>query len=164
MRRIIDENGRLFGLISILDVVVLLVVALLAATAFVKQDVLTTTGTSNGTTVTYTVYCRYMNNDLIGGLAVGDPVYDHDQDTGGTIGTIVDIEITPSTPTASLPDGTLAVSNNPYYSNVAITIQGDCAIVDGHYRFNGVYELGVNANRNFYTPFVGFTGYVSSIG
>ncbi len=164
MRRIIDENGRLFGAISILDVAVLLLVAMLAVAAIVKQDVLSTSGTVNGTTVTYTVYCQYMENGLVEGLVVGDPVYDHDQDTGGTIGTILSVEAVPATLATALPDGSLALATSPYFSDVTVTIQGDCAIVDGHYRFNGIYELGVNANRNFYTPFMGFTGYVSDIG
>ncbi len=165
MRKIIDQNGRLFGLISILDVAVLLLVGLLAAAFFVKQDVVSPASQSStsGVTVTYQLFANDLEDVLVPTIVVGDKLFDHDQDTGGSIGVITDIQVNPATKTVYLPDGTADTALLSNYSDVIITVEGTCDIVEGHYRFNSIYEIGVNANRNFYTPFVGFTGTVISI-
>lgn len=47
MQKIIDKNGRLFGLVSIIDVVVLLVVAVMALALYVRGN-RTVTGSKIG--------------------------------------------------------------------------------------------------------------------
>ncbi len=166
MKKIIDQNGRLFGLISILDVAVILLVGVLALAFVVKQDTVSPSvqNSTSGAAVTYQIFINDLEDVLVDTIVIGDKVFDHDQDTGGSIGTIVDIQVKPATKTVYLPDGTVATATLSDFSDVTVTVEGSCDIVDGHYRFNGVYELGVNANRNFYTPFVGFTGSVVAIG
>ncbi len=166
MRKLIDQNGRLFGRISIIDVIVLLAVCVLAVALVVKENTLspaTQTGTA-AVTVTYTLFINDLEDELLDGIQIGDQLYDHDQTTNGNIGTIVDIQASTATRTVYLSDGTIGTAEVPTYSDVIVTVEGQCDIVDGHYRFNNVYELGVNANRNFYTLFAGFTASVISIG
>ncbi len=166
MRKIIDQNGRLFGLISIIDVIVILVVAVMALAFLVKQNTLTPAvqGSISTTSITYTGIVRNLSDELVDDIQVGDSLFDHDQVTNGSIGTITNIEVTPAVRTVYLPDGTVAQAVAENYSDVTITVQAEANIVEGHYRFNNVYELGVNANRNLYTPFVLFTMVVTSIG
>ena len=48
--------------------------------------------------------------------------------------------------------------------NLVLTIQGEGLISEGRYQLNRIYDLGINASRNFYTPYAQFTGTVTSIG
>lgn len=166
MNKIIDSNGRLFGLISILDVIVIALVGVLALTLVIKQDVAapTTQATTSGTPVTYTISVRNILDELAEDIVVGDAIFDLSQSTSGDLGTITKVEITPAVRSASLSDGTIGQALAPGYSDVIITVEATCTIVDGQYRFNSSHVLGLNANRNFYTQFVAFTGLVTSMG
>ena len=48
--------------------------------------------------------------------------------------------------------------------NLVLTIQGEGLISEGRYQLNRIYDLGINASRNFYTPYAQFTGTITSIG
>ena len=49
--KIIDKNGRLFGKISVIDVLVILVVAVMAFALYVKNNSLSVTSTSGSVSV-----------------------------------------------------------------------------------------------------------------
>ncbi len=166
MKKIIDHNGRLFGLISIIDVIVLLVVAVLAVALVLKQSAVSpaaSTGTAS-TEVSYTLISRNLKAEVAENIQVGDALFDRGQETNGTIGTISEITMTPAVRTVLLPDGTTNTAISEGYYDVTITVDSTCDIVDGHYRFNNVYELGVNASRTFHTQFVVFVASVTEIG
>ena len=106
--KILDRDGRLFGKISIIDVIVILVVAVLALAIYVKTQ-MPQTGTS--VTTTKVVYQMKLNNQpeyMLSAIQVGDQMYDKESSTGGSLGTIVDIEGSPGTEQGELDDGTVA--------------------------------------------------------
>lgn len=162
--KLIDHNGRLFGKISVIDVAVLLVVALLAFALHTKNNSLTVTSTgSAGTTITFTAVAENLDMQVADAIVVGDKLYDEDHATGGAIGTITSVEKLPAQETEKLTSGEYAVLTNPDGANVRITVECSGIVVEGRYSINRVYELGVNAKRNFYTPYAVFEAQLTEI-
>lgn len=168
MKKIIDQDGRLFGRMSIIDLVAILLVILLGIGVYMKQtkvdysDILDFSG--DKFTVTYQLSVKGFTNDFLPELQVGDELFDRDQATNGSIGEIISIEVTPALSTVYLPDGSVAQATQELYSDLIITVEAEATIEKGSYYFNDVYVLGINASRNFYTPYVSFTAAVVSIG
>lgn len=162
--KIIDRNGRLFGKISVLDVLVIAVVLVLAGALYMKNNhrEITSTATSDAP-ITYQVLVTGVRTYVADAVREGDLVYDTDRSSGGTLGKIQTIEVLPGTKTAELNDGTVEAVPVEDGVNLLITIEGSGIISSGRYLLNRVYDLGVNSSRNFYTPYVQFTGTVAAI-
>ena len=91
--KLIDKNGRLFGKISVIDLLVVLVVAVMAFALHQKNNSFTVTASSgSGTTITFTCLAENLDLHVADAVAVGDKMYDKDHSTGGAIGTITAIE------------------------------------------------------------------------
>ena len=162
--KLIDHNGRLFGKISVIDVLVLAVVVVLAAALYFKSNQ-THTGTSvTNNEITYQVLASGVRNYVADAVREGDYMYDQDRSSGGTLGKIVSIEVLPSGKMGEFNDGTVDTVPVEDGVDLLLTIQGSGILSDGRYLLNRVYDLGVNSSRNFYTPYAQFTGVVTSIG
>lgn len=164
-KELIDKNGRLFGKISIIDVVVILAVVVVLAGVYVKNHVLETTASNiKNVDITMTIEGRLLEHYVADSIQVGDAIYDKDHATGGAIGYITNIEYTEAATIRELNDGSLAFVGSEEAVNVIITLEGVGTVTEGRYSFNKIYELGLNAARNFETKYVSFTGYVMEIG
>ena len=162
--KILDRDGRLFGKISIIDVIVILVVAVLALAVYVKTQ-MPQTGTSVSTTTV--VYQMKLNNQpeyMLSAIQIGDEMFDKERSTGGSLGTIIDIEVSPGTDQGELDDGTVAYVPAEGYYDILLTIEGDALVgSDGSVALNRIYDLGVNSHRNFNTKYAYFLGMVTDI-
>lgn len=162
--KIIDQNGRLFGKISVIDVVVLLVVLCMGAALYMKTNTMTHTSVeANSETITYEVIFHGMPTFVQEHLRVGDELFDDDNLKVGSLGKIIDIQYLPGTELIEFDDGTVAFAPKQDSVNVLIRVQGTGRIDGNTYQLNRVYPLGVNANRNFCTRYVHMRGIVSSI-
>ena len=165
VNKIIDRNGRLFGKVSVIDLVVVLMVAALVLAMNMKNNDLDASKTTGADTpITFKVYVENVEPYIADALRVGDSVYDKDRASGGAVGEIVQVERLPGETTVQLPDGTFARVGNEHGSNLLVTIEGKGMVSNGRYSINRIYEIGVNAARNFYTSYVVFTGSVMEIG
>lgn len=166
MKKIIDRNGRLFGKVSILDVLVLVVVLALAAALYVKTNhrSITSTATQN-TPITFTVKVTGIRNFLANAIQEGDVVYDQDtESTGGALGTIQKVVRSSGERLVEFDDGVI-VEKVPIEdsANLILTIQGS-GLVDGNrFLLNRIYPIGINANRNLCTTYAQFTGTVIDV-
>lgn len=165
--KILDRNGRLFGKISIIDVLVILVVAVLGAALFFKSN-----QTHTGTTVTeqpivFQIRVRGAENYVADAIKVGDGVYDKDYSSGGkAIGEITEIEVErePGQKLADdLHDGTAALVEVEDSVDLLITVEGSGLVTGKSYSINRVYALGVNSSRTYYTKQAQFVGTVANI-
>lgn len=163
--KIIDRNGRLFGKVSFIDVLVVLVVAVMAIALYVKNNTLeaSMTGETSSTPIVFTVEAENVHLNVIEAIQVGDKVYDKDRSSGGTIGVITAIEEMEAGKVERLTDGTYARLTNEHARNLIITIEGSGSVNNGRYAINKIYEIGVNAARNFYTSHAVFTASVIDI-
>ncbi len=166
MKKIIDREGRLFGKISVIDVVVLLVVVILAGALYVKTNHRSITSMSaQDTPITYTFKVVGARNYVANAIQEGDVVYDQDtENTGGSLGTIVKIERVPAERLVEFQDGVI-LDNVPIEdsSNLILTIEGSGLVEGNKFLLNRIYPLGINANRNFCTTYAQFTGIVTDV-
>ena len=162
--KIIDHNGRLFGKISILDVIaVLLVLVLAAAFSFKGSQTHTATGETSSTPITFQVTVRGVRDYVGEAVKVDDKFYDRDYPSGGALGVISAVEVLPGTKLAELNDGSLEMVPAEGCVDLIITVEGSGVITERQYLINRIYNLGINASRSFYTPYALFTGTVSAI-
>ena len=84
--KLIDKNGRLFGKISVIDVVVVLLVVILAvALRYKAQLPQTSTGTVDPQ-ITFTLWVRNQRPEILDAIHIGDGLYDPERSTGGSLG------------------------------------------------------------------------------
>ena len=163
--KIIDKNGRLFGLISIIDVIVIAVVAVMGVALYLKTNTMTHTSTAaKNEVITYQVYAKGVNDCVENNIRVGDRIFDEDRPSGGCLGKVTAIEIFPGTELVTFTDGTMEEVPSEASINLLLTIEGEGLISGKSYALNRIYELGVNSARNFVTEYARFTGTVVSIG
>ena len=162
--KLIDENGRLFGKISVIDVVVVVVVAALAGALYLKTNTLTHTSTAaEDPAITYQVLARAVPDFVEGQVQVGDLFFDEDRTTSGCLGTVIAVEELPGDGLYTFIDGTVRMAPVEDTVNLLITVQGEGTIQNGKYALNRIYDLGVNSARNFCTQYVRMTGTVTAI-
>jgi len=163
--KIIDNNGRLFGKISIIDVFVILVVAVLAVALYLKTNTMTHTSTAvPNDVIEYQVLVQSTYPYVAEAIQVGDKVFDEDNPNVGCVGEITAVESLPGTEQVSFADGTVEMAPTEDTVNLLVSIRGEGVVNEKSYLLNRVYSLGVNSARNFQTPYVRFTGTVASIG
>lgn len=156
MKKIIDQNGRLFGRISILDVLVILLVVVLALSLQFKQKLPATTPSTNNAPITFQAEAEAVPTYVAQAIQVGDSVYDKDQPTGGAIGVITAVEILPGAKHMEMTNGTVALVDVEDSCNVLVTVEGSGLVDNGRFAINRIYEVGVNASRNLYTKYALF--------
>ena len=110
MRKIIDSRGRLFGRISVIDIIVVIVVVVLVAAYFMKFYAIDTPLASRDTTeIRFTFTVGTVRLATADHLRVGDVLYWHD--TGAYIGTIEHVEVTDAELTDTILDGTYVTAS-----------------------------------------------------
>ena len=162
--KLIDRNGRLFGTVSVIDLIVVAVVLVLAVALNMKNNHLSHTSTSvTNDPITYQVLVSGSRNYVADAIREGDLMFDQDRSSGGTLGKILSIEVLPGSKMAELNDGTVEVIPAEDCVNLLLTVQGEGIVSDGRVLLNRIYDLGVNSARNFYTKYAQFTGTVTDI-
>lgn len=163
--KVIDNNGRLFGKISVIDVVVILVAAVMAVALYTKVNHKQITSTStNNEIITYQIQVEGVPAYIAEAIQIEDSLFDQDHTSNGALGKIKNVVVSEGTRMAEQEDGSLKRLPVEGYCNLLLTVEGSGLISDGHYMLNRIYELGINSYRNFYTPYAQFTGTVYSIG
>lgn len=164
--KIIDGNGRLFGKISVIDLLAAAVVIVLAAALSFKGNQ-THTGTSvTEQPITFQVLARAVRGYEAEAIRVGDGLYDQNYSSGGrALGKITDIQVArdPGTTQAALNDGTVAFIDTEDSVDLLLTVEGQGLVNGRSCSINRVYDLAVNSARGYYTRMCQFTGTVASI-
>jgi hypothetical protein len=161
MRKIIDDRGRLFGIVSFIDVFVLAVVVVIAVAVFTKFNVhdnpLTT---PNTVSVSYTVKIPAIRDTTAELIYIGDNLY---TDAGTFIGTIRGIAIEDATSLEPLVDGTNVLGRIHERYDVTLTVEAQTSFSDGRYFASRVFELNVNSEQRMQTKYNLFTGIITSL-
>lgn len=129
---IIDSKGRLFGKISIIDILVVLI--LVGGVAGIGYK-FTKSGKANPFTkadnIVMQFYHQEQNEFAVRSIKEGTPV--KDLKTNAYIGTVKHVEIKPSNSTAADDKGQYQASARPGFVSVVITVEG-----------TGIYRDGIN--------------------
>ena len=158
--KIIDKNGRLFGKVSIIDVVVVLLVIVLAVALRHKAQLPQTGTTVAETPITIQVWARNLRPEIVESIHIGDGLYDPDRTTGGAIGRVTDIQVSEGTVQGELMNGEIVQLPCEGRVDLIITLEGKGLVENGRFLLNRVYELGVNASRTLNTKYASFVGTV----
>lgn len=162
--KFIDKNGRVFGVISAIDLLVILAVIVVCVGVYLKNNVLTATNASvDNVTISMTLEVRIVEEYIADAFVVGDPMYDRENPSGGPIGYITNIEYTEPRAIRELIDGTIDMVGSDRDINMLVTLEGKGSYQDGHYIFNRIYEMGMNAARTFQTKYSRVSGFVVDI-
>lgn len=126
--RLIDNQGRLFGKINLIDVLLILVI--LAAVAFgvykmTQGEVVINAPEKN---VTVQFYGNALYPFVIQNIKEGDTI--RSLDTNDVIGKIVKIEVGDAINLVSTADGRTVISTIPDKYSVYITVEGKASLVN----------------------------------
>lgn len=163
MKKIIDENGRLFGRISIIDVIVIAVVAVLAAALYTKDTAVPIAGISDPLQpITYKVSVTNMPAGRLEGLREEDVLYD--RETGNPVGIIREIQVEDCVISMLKADGTYVMAPVEDRYDVTLTVDAQ-AMVDerGHYYVERASLVAVGWSMNFNTKASTFAGTITEI-
>ena len=161
MAKIIDEKGRLFGKISIIDIIVIIIAIALVAAVYVKFGRNSSASLTETRPVTYTMEINGIREGTVDAVRVGDKLYDYEHKV--FIGEITDIQ--KKTATAVIQD----LSGNYRETDVEgryyllLTLKADCEIVGGRVYSQGTQEITVNADQKCYTKYATFSGKIMKI-
>ena len=161
MRKVIDNRGRLFGLVSFIDVVVLLVVALLVSAFFLRSRVDSPFTVVNTHTIEYTVKITPIRESNANLLRVGDRLYS--RENGALMGTITNVEITEAFSPGGLLDGEIVMARVQERYTVTLTLEVEASFSNGRFYASRVVELNANAEYHMATRYNDFRGLVTMI-
>ncbi len=163
MKKLIDENGRLFGLISIIDVAVIAVVAVLAVALYTKDTAMPIASAADPMqTIRYEVSITNMPEGRLDSIRVEDNIYD--RETGNHMGVIKDIRVEDCEISMLKADGTYVMASIEDRYNVTLAVEAR-ALVDerGHYYVNRSNIIGVGWAMDFHTKTSLFGGTITEI-
>ncbi len=124
MSRILDDRGRLFGKVNIVDLVVLLVIAAVVVFAAVR---LTGGGAVETVPVRVTFIDARVDNALVAGLQTKGTV----KDLGGSvIGEVQSVQVTPSVEELLTTGGEFKTFASATQSDVTFVVLGEGTISD----------------------------------
>jgi len=165
MKRIIDENGRLFGKISVIDILFILVVIAVCAAFYTKFNVLDVTNKAADTVpVTYKVTVYGVRDYTVQALKVGDLLYDNDNSGGQPIGAITKIDVQDAVRPVELDNGVIVTGPVEGCFDVTLTVRAEGIVSStGRYLVNRTYDINVNSERIFSTKYAIFTGTITGV-
>jgi len=160
MRNRIDEKGRLFGKINVVDLGIILLVIVVALGAFVKFVVLDQTSVATEVVpVRYTVQVVGVRDWTVNNLREGDTLF-----VGGTdVGTILSVSPEPQEVVA-WGDGKVWQGIVPNRYVVYVEVEATATVSEGRYLISRTVPMSVsNSGMGFYTKFATFGGTITEI-
>jgi len=160
--KLIDDKGRIFGRISAVDILIVLVVLVLCAAIYTRFFTKTETAAFvQNDSFSYQIHIRQVRFSTFDALEIGDTIYD--SDNGTRLGVISDISYTPAMAESQLLDGTYVYAPVENRFDIMVDIQSDGLISGGRYYASRIYELNVNSRVEFYTKYCLSSGVLWSI-
>lgn len=163
MKKLIDENGRLFGLVSIIDVAVIAVVAVLAFALYTKDTAMPIASAADPMqTVRYAVTITNMPEGRLESLRLEDNIYD--RETGNHMGVIKDIQSEDCVISMLKADGTYVMAPIDTRYNVTLTVEAQARVDErGHCYVNRANIIGVGWSMDFFTKTSLFGGTITEM-
>lgn len=161
MKKIIDEKGRLFGKISIIDVFVIILVLVLAAAIYMRFFTKNETAVTSEVDFTYQIKVYAVRPTTANNVKAGDKMYS--SESGALLGTVTDVEVTDAVIEIEKSDGTFAEAATGDRCDAVITIDGTGIISNGRYFADRSFEIAVNDRVEVCTKYCTFGGYIWSI-
>lgn len=118
-----EKRGKLFGVLNILDLIILLFLLSLGAALAFRGNVKDQLGsTADDVTVEFSVRIEPVRVMTYMAVEEGDPLFDNE--TGTRIGTVTRVSATPYMREVTLADGSIVTSPDPEYFTLIVVAQG----------------------------------------
>ncbi|MGI6130016.1 MAG: DUF4330 domain-containing protein [bacterium] len=140
--QIIDDKGRLFGLVNVIDLAVLLIIVAVAARVGLRSKVLSAVNPSTLKEVEVVFLVEDVRSATADAMAEGDTVLN--TKSNATLGQLVKKEVVPAAKEVETSDGRLVQAESPFRKDVYITVRGQ-GQVTGNVIILGGYEMRVGA-------------------
>ncbi len=141
--KLIDDKGKLLGLINTIDLLVILVVLLVAGGAYYKLK-----GQSGGQgaakTVTVTVIAPGIRPEMLTNVKAGDKMVSGDSFTDFVI---KEVDIKPAYMISVDSAGKRVASYDPYLKDLFVTLEGKTVISGGTIKLGG---QDIKSNKEFF--------------
>lgn len=163
MKKIIDKNGRLFGLVSLIDVAVIAIAAVLVGALLTKDSASPIVNIAAPMDkISYELTISNMPVGRLNSLKVGEPVYDGDN--GNPLGVITDMKVEDCVISILKADGTFDYAPVEGRYNVIMTIEAD-AITDErqHTYVNRSSLVALGWSLNIHTQASTFSGLITGL-
>lgn len=135
-----DEKGKLFGKISIVDIGVLLLIAVLIGGVYYKFFMVDKDqNAAKFDTIEYKVLVEEVRQQSVDAIETGVDIYD--VKTNSPMGRIENIEVLPATDQLTKADGTMVIAEKPERFNVLITIRVPGIETKYGFRANGRLDI-----------------------
>ena len=162
-KKFIDENGRLFGLVSLIDVAVIAIAAVLVFALTTKETaspIISIAAPMDK--ISYELTISNMPEGRLNSLKAGESIYD--SDNGNPLGTIADIKVEDCVISILKADGTFDYAPVEGRYNVIMTIQAD-AITDErqHTYVNRASLVALGWSLNIHTQASTFSGLITAL-
>lgn len=137
---LLDEKGRLFGKISIIDIgVLLLIIALMGGVYYKFFMVDKNQNAAKFDTIEYKILVEEVRQQSVDAIEVGADIYDVKTDS--PMGKIMSKEVLPATDQLTKADGTMVIAEKPERFNVLVTIRVPGVETKYGFLANGLRDL-----------------------
>lgn len=130
--KIIDEKGKVFGLINIIDLIIILLVLLVAGGAYYKFS--NKTVQAKQVTVEFQVLIPHVRPELVDAVKAGDKMVQGESYTNVTV---KNVEIKPGFSINVDSRGQRVASYDPYLKDIYVTNTGTTALTSAAIRMGG---------------------------
>ncbi len=137
---LLDEKGRLFGKVSIIDIgVLLLIIALMGGVYYKFFMVDKNQNAAKFDTLEYKILVEEVRQQSIDAIEIGADIYDVKTDSH--MGKIMSKEVLPATDQLTKADGTVVIAEKPERYNVLVTIRVPGVETKNGFLANGKRDL-----------------------
>lgn len=160
--KILDENGRIGGKISIVDVIVVLLCLLMVIAVVLKySDNDTRKKSMEAKEITYTVRIERIRQCSVDSVRKGDHFVE--SVNKNDVGEVVGIDVQPATSLMEIDDGSMVDAPIQDRYDMVLTLKTNAEIHGGHVYLNHTDELSVNGSLTLLSKYIHFTGQVTGI-
>ena len=118
-----ERRGKLFGVLNLLDLLILLFIVALAAVLLLRSNLTDTLGgTAEDISISYSVRVEPVRVMSMLAVSKGDPLFD--EETGVQIGVVSKVDASPYMREVTLSNGTIVTSPDPEYYTLIIWADG----------------------------------------
>lgn len=160
--KLIDEKGKLFGIINAMDFFVIVLVIAIGAGTYYKFGIMDKTSATAATVpIEYTFEVKKVRDYMFNNVKEGDEIFD--KTSGNSIGKIVEITSSPAKEVSSFADGTGINAEVQDRYDVVFKIEAAGTITSDGYFVNKTYELVAGSKKKIMTKYFEGEGSVKDI-
>ena len=161
-RKIIDENGKFFGLVSLLDIGAVLLAAALAFAVYTRFFTVETTSVTVGSApFTYELRIQNVRDINEDSLLPGDVLYSTENNV--VLGSVTQVEMVESVAAGLRADGVYVTAPAEDRYDLIVQVEAEGIVSGGRYFASRTFEISPNESIDFYTKYYTSSGTVWSV-